>query len=51
MNFNNLKKILKNVEKGNVSVEEAANLIKVVSVENLDFARIDHHRNLRKGFP
>lgn len=51
MNFKNLKKILSDVEKGKLSVEEAAKNIKYFSVENLEFARIDHHRNLRKGFP
>ncbi|RMF92664.1 MAG: nickel pincer cofactor biosynthesis protein LarB [Candidatus Schekmanbacteria bacterium] len=51
MDIKDLKKILRDIEKGKITVEKAAEKIKYFSIENLEFARIDHHRNLRKGFP
>ncbi|MBI5373932.1 MAG: nickel pincer cofactor biosynthesis protein LarB [Candidatus Schekmanbacteria bacterium] len=46
-----LKTILNDTKSGKLSLEEAFHKIKYFSVENLGFARVDHHRNLRKGFP
>lgn len=51
MNQNDLTKVLSLVAKGSLSVEDAQNQLKNISFENIDFAQIDHHRSLRKGFP
>ncbi len=51
MNQDNLTKILSRVAKGSLSAEDAKNQLKHISFENIDFAQIDHHRSLRKGFP
>ncbi|SDU21145.1 nickel pincer cofactor biosynthesis protein LarB [Desulfobacula phenolica] len=51
MNQNDLTKILSLVAKGSLSVEDAKSQLKNISFENIDFAQIDHHRSLRKGFP
>jgi NCAIR mutase (PurE)-related protein len=51
MNQDNLTKILSRVANGSLSAEDAKNQLKHISFENIDFAQIDHHRSLRKGFP
>lgn len=51
MNQNDLTKVLSLVAKGSLSVEDAQTQLKNISFENIDFAQIDHHRSLRKGFP
>ncbi len=51
MDKESLLKILANVAAGNTSVEEAAKTLKHLSFEDIDYAHIDHHRSLRKGFP
>lgn len=43
--------LLRQVQEGSVSVESAADSLKHLDYENLGFAKIDHHRNLRNGFP
>lgn len=44
-----LEDILKQVQTGNLDVQEAKQ--KLSSYENLGFAKIDHHRKQRTGFP
>lgn len=51
MDKESLLKILANVAAGNTSVEKAAKILKHLSFEDIDYAHIDHHRSLRKGFP
>ncbi|NQT69536.1 MAG: nickel pincer cofactor biosynthesis protein LarB [Desulfobacteraceae bacterium] len=51
MDKESLLKILANVAAGNTSVEKAAKTLKHLSFEDIDYAHIDHHRSLRKGFP
>lgn len=51
MNKDHLNKILSRVAKGDLSVEDAQQQLKHISFETIDFAQIDHHRSLRKGFP
>jgi pyridinium-3,5-biscarboxylic acid mononucleotide synthase len=47
-----LKNLLKAVAQGNVSPEDALDKLKHLAYEPVsDFARIDHHRALRTGFP
>lgn len=46
-----MKKILEEYKKGNVSLEEVLKKIKTLPYEDLEFAKIDHHRSIRKGFP
>ena len=45
------RKILKKIKKGSLSVEDALQKFKHFTQNELDFATIDHHRSLRKGFP
>ncbi|MCG8638442.1 MAG: nickel pincer cofactor biosynthesis protein LarB [Desulfobacterales bacterium] len=51
MNSKELTDVLSLVADGTLSVDDAKNRLKHFSVENIDFAQIDHHRSLRKGFP
>jgi NCAIR mutase (PurE)-related protein len=51
MNPDRLKELLNQVKMGEVSVEQAVIKMKHLPFEDIDFARIDHHRSLRKGFP
>lgn len=44
-----LDDILEQVQKGNLSVEEAK--LRLASFEDLGFAKVDHHRKKRQGFP
>ncbi len=46
-----LESLLKQVKSGKATIEEAIIQLKSLPFEDLGFARIDHHRNLRKGFP
>ena len=46
-----LVEILTQVQQGALPVDRALGLLKQWPFEDLGFARIDHHRALRKGFP
>ncbi len=46
-----LRKILRAVEKGETTVEAALEKLRTLSYEDLGFAKVDHHRSLRRGFP
>ncbi len=51
MNMDTLTTLLNGVSKGDIQVEKAASQLKHLAYEDIDFAHIDHHRSLRKGFP
>ena len=51
MDIQSLHDILKAVAKGETSIEEAASALTNISCEDIEYAHIDHHRSLRKGFP
>jgi len=46
-----LEETLKKVHAGTLSPEEALKKLKDYPYQDLGFAKIDHHRELRKGFP
>jgi len=46
-----MKKILQDFKAGKIDLAEVLEKIKSLPYEDLDFAKIDHHRFLRKGFP
>jgi NCAIR mutase (PurE)-related protein len=46
-----LKELLRRVAEGSVSVPEALERLKVFPFEDMGFARVDHHRSIRRGFP
>ena len=51
MNSSDLQGKLTQLRRGNCSVEEVLEFLKDYPYQNLDFARVDHHRPLRTGFP
>lgn len=44
-------KLLNEVKDGKTSPEEALYQLQILPYEDLGFARLDHHRSLRQGFP
>jgi NCAIR mutase (PurE)-related protein len=46
-----LEDILRRVHERKISPKEALRLLKDYPYQDLNFAKIDHHRELRKGFP
>lgn len=51
MNTKDIERILKQHSEGEVSTENATQAIKNLSFEDLGFARVDHGRAVRQGFP
>jgi len=46
-----LSKLLRDVKAGRVAVGEAVERLRTLPFEDLGFAKVDHHRELRTGFP
>lgn len=51
MTENNIREILRGVQNGKYSVDDGLSRLKHLPFEDVGFARIDHHRALRQGFP
>jgi NCAIR mutase (PurE)-related protein len=51
VNRDRIKKLLEQVQAGRVNVDEAIDKMTSLPYEDLSFARVDHHRDLRLGFP
>jgi NCAIR mutase (PurE)-related protein len=51
MNEHDIRGLLEAVEKGRLSAERAIARLKHLPFEDLGFAKIDHHRALRQGYP
>jgi len=46
-----IERLLKSVQAGRVTVEDAVQRLRTLPFEDLGFASLDHHRSLRQGFP
>src|SRR5437764_4412283 len=51
MDVERLKRLLEGVQAGDVAVDEALSALRLLPFEDLGFAKLDHHRTLRNGFP
>ncbi len=51
MNPEDLQKLLEAVANGRMPVSSAMEQLRHLSMEDIEYAHIDHHRSLRKGFP
>ena len=51
MNEDRLREILQALQDGDTDVESALECLRFWPYEDLGFARVDHHRALRRGFP
>ena len=50
MNPEYLRQLLEKVKAGSLDIEEALTQLKLFPYDDLGFAKVDHHRPLRKGF-
>jgi NCAIR mutase (PurE)-related protein len=51
MHRKDLLSLLEKVQKGTMTPEQGIQRLESMPFENLGFARVDHHRSLRQGFP
>jgi len=51
MDSHRIKKLLEDVQAGNVEVAEALEKLRSFPYDDLGFAKIDTHRSIRRGFP
>lgn len=51
MDKKHLRTLLSNVQHGDLTVDEALDRLRHLAYEDLGFAKVDHHRALRQGFP
>lgn len=51
LNKDSLRQLLENVKSGQIDIDSALNELKKLPFEDLGFAKVDHHRNLRNGYP
>lgn len=51
MTISDLRRLLEDLRQGNRSVEEVLGFLRDYPYQDLEFARVDHHRPLRTGFP
>jgi NCAIR mutase (PurE)-related protein len=51
MNLNSLQRLLEDVRNGRTTTEQALKKLRHLPFEDIDFAKIDHHRALRVGTP
>lgn len=51
MDQEHLENLLKNFKEGKTSLSEVLDKLKDLPFEDLGYAKVDHHRALRKGFP
>ena len=51
MNESDVRALLESVQSGERSIDEAVRRLRSLPFEDLGFAKIDHHRSIRCGFP
>lgn len=51
MDKKHLRTLLSHVQNGDLDVDEALDRLRHLAYEDLGFAKVDHHRALRQGFP
>jgi NCAIR mutase (PurE)-related protein len=51
LNANSIRRLFQQVRRGKLTPDEAVARLRHLPFEDLDFAKVDHHRALRAGFP
>jgi NCAIR mutase (PurE)-related protein len=51
MDTKKIKSLLNKVKSGETSINNALNMLRHLPYEDIDFAKIDHHRGIRSGVP
>ena len=46
-----MRQLLEQVKGGQIEIDQAMHKLRHLPFEDLGFARVDHHRQLRRGFP
>ena len=49
MNTNDLRKLLEDIKESKLDINSAIEKFKTLPYENLQYAKVDHHRELRNG--
>ena len=51
MNMEYLRDILKDVKDDNINLDDALDKLKTLPFEDIGYAKVDHHRKIRTGYP
>jgi len=51
MNPKKIEKVLARLSRGDITIAEALEILRTLPYDDMKFAKIDHHRELRKGIP
>ena len=51
MNSDQIKKLFQQVKRGKLTPDEAVQQLQHLPFEDLGFAKVDHHREVRVGMP
>lgn len=51
MKANDIKNLLQSVKEGNLDIDSAMDKLKDLPFEDIEYAKIDHHREIRNGYP
>lgn len=51
MNHDEIREMLQEYKNGKVDMEQVMNQLAPFTIEDINFAKIDHHRSIRQGFP
>ena len=51
MHEKEIRELMQGVSDKRIKIDEAIKKLKFLPYEDLGFAKLDYHRNLRKGFP
>jgi NCAIR mutase (PurE)-related protein len=51
MNKEDIKKLLEDIKNNKTSIEQGMEKLKTLPFEDMGFAKVDHHRSIRTGFP
>jgi len=51
MNIDSLKELLARFRSGSISEDEVLEKLRTLPFEDIGYAKVDHHRSLRRGFP
>ena len=51
MEKNKLKELLESLQKQDITIDDAMRRLQTLPYEDLGFAKLDHHRSIRRGYP
>jgi len=51
MNQDRLRRLIETLENGEVDIDEVLEKLRMLPYEDIGYAKLDHHRSIRRGFP